>query len=248
MRDYLLLLVIMLFSVQVWAEEAKIPAGVENAMNKLKLTGSVQNYEVSQSPIKGLYEVLVNGNDILYASEDGEHLLVGGDLFKFDGSDIDNLTEQRRNSLRLKELDGIEEKEMIVFAPEGETKYTVSVFTDVDCPYCTKIHNEVPKLNKAGVKVRYLAFPRAGVGSPTYKTMVSVWCAKDQQDAMTRAKNQQKVEPATCDNPVDEQYKMGQRIGVRGTPALLLPNGKLLPGYMPARKLVKVLEEEAGGS
>ncbi|MCK5664745.1 MAG: thioredoxin fold domain-containing protein, partial [Thiotrichaceae bacterium] len=108
---------------------------------------------------------------------------------------------------------------------------------------CSKFHNEVAKLNEAGVKVRYFSFPRAGVGSSTYNKMVSVWCSKDQQQAMTDAKERRNVKAATCKNPITKQYELGQRIGITGTPALVLSDGTLVPGYVPAAKLIPYLQK-----
>jgi thiol:disulfide interchange protein DsbC len=240
MRFYCFLLS-ALFSVSALAEGAQVPTGVENAINRLKAHVSIANYEVATTPVKGLYEVLINNNEILYFSEDGEYLLLG-DLRKADDK-LTNLTEQRMDGVRKAKINNLKEEEMVVFAPEGETKHTLNVFTDVDCFYCVKLHREVDKLNEAGVKVRYMAFPRAGIGSETYRTMVSVWCADDQQAALTAAKNKQKVEPKTCDNPIQAQYKLGQELGVRGTPAILFDNGQLMPGYAPADKLIQMLEQ-----
>jgi thiol:disulfide interchange protein DsbC len=117
------------------------------------------------------------------------------------------------------------------------------VFTDTDCGYCQKLHSEVPELNRLGVEVRYVAFPRQGLQSPAYKELVSVWCAKDRQGAMNLAKTRQEVPAAECDNPVAKQYALGQMIGVSGTPAIVLANGKLIPGYQPAPQLAKLALE-----
>ncbi|MNR46183.1 Thiol:disulfide interchange protein DsbC precursor [compost metagenome] len=117
------------------------------------------------------------------------------------------------------------------------------MFTDTDCGYCQKLHSEVPELNRLGVEVRYVAFPRQGLQSPAYKELVSVWCAKDRQGAMNLAKTRQEVPAAECDNPVAKQYALGQMIGVSGTPAIVLANGKLIPGYQPAAQLAKLALE-----
>ncbi|MNG22971.1 Thiol:disulfide interchange protein DsbC precursor [compost metagenome] len=117
------------------------------------------------------------------------------------------------------------------------------MFTDTDCGYCQKLHSEVPELNRLGVEVRYVAFPRQGLQSPAYKELVSVWCAKDRQGAMNLAKTRQEVPAAECDNPVAKQYALGQMIGVSGTPAIVLANGKLIPGYQPAPQLAKLALE-----
>jgi thiol:disulfide interchange protein DsbC len=188
--------------------------------------------------------------ELLYISTDGLHKIAGNLYEVKDSDDITNLTSQRRtelrkerNPMRQKAINAVDETEMVVFAPTNGTKHTINVFTDVDCPYCAKFHQEVPALNEAGIKVRYLAFPRAGAGSATYNTMVSVWCAKDRQQAMTDAKAGHEIEAAECNHPVDKQYDLGQHIGITGTPALVLSNGKLIPGYMPASELISLLDE-----
>ncbi len=137
-------------------------------------------------------------------------------------------------------------KDPIVFKAKDE-KHVIKVFTDIDCPYCAKLHREVPKLNEKGITVEYLMFPRAGIGSKSYDKAVSVWCAGDsaaQQVAMTTAKERKPLDEKKCDNPVEAQYKVGQEIGVTGTPALVTATGRLIPGYMPAERLVKMLEAD----
>jgi thiol:disulfide interchange protein DsbC len=215
------------------------PEAVVQALKRI-IKVDFDKVSITESAIKGLYEVLV-GSEVVYVSDDGQHLIVGDIRDMKTGQ---NLTDNKRAQLRIKEIATLDEKEMIVFAPKKATKYTIDVFTDVDCPYCAKFHNEVPELNKNGVKVRYLAFPRAGAGSKTYKTMVSVWCAEDRQQAITDAKAGQEVKPTTCNNPIDKQYELGKRIGVSGTPAMLLSNGELVPGYVPAKRLITFLKRK----
>jgi thiol:disulfide interchange protein DsbC len=129
-----------------------------------------------------------------------------------------------------------------VFPAEGERRAFVSVFTDVDCFYCQKLHQEVPELNRRGVEVRYLAYPRAGVGSDSYRKIASAWCASDKLTAMTRLKNRETIPDNVCPgNPVADQFLLGQKVGVTGTPALVLESGQLLPGFMPADALVQRL-------
>ena len=248
MRIYpmLLLFATMGFS-NAWAAE-KSPSEIPGAVLKglRGVVGDINKVSVRRAPIAGLYEAAM-GEDIFYITANGRYLVMGN---IFDLKTRANLTSKRRDELqqarnpeRKQLIDAVNEKDMVVFAPEGETKYTVNVFTDVDCGYCAKIHREVPKLNEAGVKVRYLAFPRAGIGSKTYNTMVSVWCAEDQQKAMTDAKARRKVKEAKCNNPIERHYKLGQELGVTGTPALVLSNGELVPGYMPADKLIARLKK-----
>ncbi|MFZ0254395.1 MAG: DsbC family protein [Gammaproteobacteria bacterium] len=196
---------------------------------------------VSQSPIPGLYEVMYNPRLILYVHEDGKYV-IQGELLNLKTQA--NLTEERRKQARLKIIEGLGEDSMIVFAPE-KTAHTITVFTDVDCGYCRKLHQEVNELTRHGIKVRYLAFPRAGIGSPTYEKMVSVWCAKDRQQAITDAKAGSNVPTQHCDNPVQAHYEAAQQMGISGTPAMVLDDGGMQPGYVPADQLIKLLETEA---
>jgi thiol:disulfide interchange protein DsbC len=196
---------------------------------------------VTRSPIEGLYEVALEG-DVVYVSNDGRFLLKG-DLVEL--STRRNISAEHRGQARLKALKAVPPESMIEFAPK-DTKHVLYVYTDVDCGYCRKFHQQVQELNQAGIAVRYLAFPRAGVGSESFAKSVSVWCAKDRQLALTDAKLGKPVPPATCDNPVERQYELGQRMGVQGTPTLITDTGEEIGGYVPAKRLVQMLEGKAG--
>jgi len=217
------------------------PAILLTQLQKLLGPQSLQQLKIIPAPIPGLYEVMIEGY-IFYVSSDGHYLIRGGEILDLNNN-AQNLTEDRLNDFRAAQLASIDKKGLIEFAAK-DPKYVITVFTDVDCPYCNKIHQEVSKLNQAGVTVRYAAFPRAGKGSPTYDKMVSVWCAKDRKQALTDAKSGKEVPAATCSNPIDAQYEMGHKIGVSGTPAIIMSNGHLLPGYMPATRLIQALEDE----
>src|SRR5690606_36680131 len=133
-------------------------------------------------------------------------------------------------------------KEAIVFAPKGKAKAILNVFTDVDCGYCRLFHKEVPALNASGVEVRYFAFPRGGMQSPGATKMISAWCADDRQKAITELKNEKSIATNLCaDNPVADQYHMGNDFGVTGTPSLVLMDGTMIPGYKPAAELIEIL-------
>ena len=196
---------------------------------------------IAESPLNGIYEVHLPGGRVLYSSADGQYMLQGF-LYQFKNGKALNLTEQVKGKAILKEIDKVPLSDMVVFAAKGP-KTHITVFTDTDCGYCQKLHREVPELNRRGVEVRYMAFPRQGVGSQGYNDLVSVWCAKDRQAAMTQAKSRKQLTPATCDNPVAKQYEIGQLIGVNGTPAIVLANGELIPGYQPAPELAKLALE-----
>lgn len=217
----------------------KAPSPVLQAVERIFPAGVDS---ITRAPVQGLYEA-ASGLTVIYISQDGK-FAIEGDIFDVDKKE--NLTEKKRNHARGDAIHGIEEKGMIAFTPDN-TRHTITVFTDVDCHYCRKLHNEVPALNKAGIEVRYLAFPRAGVSSDTYNTMVSVWCAKDRQKAMTNAKSGKTVPAKKCANPVEEHLALGGKIGIRGTPAIVLEDGTLISGYLPASRLRGILEKTFQG-
>lgn len=196
---------------------------------------------IAESPMSGLYQVQLAGGRMLYASANGEFVMQGY-LFQVKDGKALNLTEQSESIAVAKTINAIPAAEMVVFAGE-KPKTHITVFTDTDCGYCQKLHSEVPELNRLGVEVRYLAFPRQGLESPAAKELVNVWCAKNPQEAMNRAKTRQAVEAAECANPVAKQYALGQMVGVSGTPAIVLANGKIIPGYQPAPQLAKIALE-----
>jgi thiol:disulfide interchange protein DsbC len=188
----------------------------------------------------GLYEVLV-GSEVFYVTRDGRYML-NGDLI--DLKSQQNLSETRRNGLRKKLLDAVDEKDMIIFG-SSSAKHTITVFTDIDCGYCRKLHREIDNYMQMGFRVRYLAYPRAGIGSDSYRKAVSVWCAEDRNKALTLAKGGAKPESRQCDNPVAREFSLGQRLGVRGTPTIVLEDGRVVPGYVPAGRLLKIINENS---
>lgn len=196
---------------------------------------------VENSEIPGIYEVQFESGPMVYATEDGGYFLLG-DLFQVNDGQFVNLAEQRRDAERVALLSGVDSGDMIVFPAEGETRAHISVFTDITCFYCQKLHKEVPELNKRGIEVRYLAYPRSGVDSPGYRQLVGAWCAENPQDTLTRMKNKESVPSSQCDdNPVAEQYQLGQKMGVRGTPAMVTGTGQMIPGYQSADQLMVTL-------
>lgn len=172
-------------------------------------------------------------------TEDVQYLITG-DLYQVANNGLLNLTEIERNDYRKTSIAAIDESEKLVFAPERE-KASITVFTDVDCGYCRKLHKEVPELNRMGIAIRYLAYPRAGIQSSTYKKMVSVWCAENPQAALTKAKQGQEIPERNCENPVARHFLLGNEFGVTGTPALVLEDGRLISGYLPAKDLAALL-------
>ena len=197
--------------------------------------------DVRPSPIEGLYEVR-SGAEVGYVSTDGKYY-VDGDIFEM--ASRQNLTEDVRRKGRLAALAGVKDEDAIVFAPKGAAKHTVTVFTDVDCVYCRKMHSEIAELNRLGIRVRYLMFPRGGPGSDSWNKAESVWCSADRKDALTRAKKGEKVTAKDCETPVAAQYELGRRIGVSGTPGIFTDTGEYLAGYASAAYLAAYLAEPA---
>jgi thiol:disulfide interchange protein DsbC len=194
---------------------------------------------ITATEIKGLYEVVAGGN-IFYASEDGRYLIQGQ---MFDAIAKKNITETKLADVRKLALEKVGEKNMIIFKPET-SKHFVSVFTDIDCGYCRKLHSEIDQYLAQGITVRYLFFPRAGKGSESYSKAVSVWCAADKQKALTAAKKGESQETKTCDNPIDQHMQLGESFGMTGTPMIVTEKGNVLPGYVPAAQLAKILGSE----
>ena len=204
---------------------------------KIERTLGMQVSAIGDAPVPGLLQIETN-KGLFYTSEDGKYFLQGR---------IYNLDENMRNETELAltdmRLGGLEEfaDSVIEYKAEKE-KYVVSIFTDITCGYCRKLHNQMDQYNDLGITVRYLAFPRGGLNSASYSNMVSVWCAENPQKAMTEAKNGEAVTPKTCATKVAEQYVFGQKIGVSGTPNIVLSDGSMIPGYQPPKQLVEALK------
>lgn len=201
------------------------------------LVPNAKTIAVSETPIEGVLQVQVN-SDIVYVTSDAKYLLQGQIM---DIDSRENLTDRAKSGIRMTLLTGLDVKQQITFAPE-ETKYDLLVFTDIDCGYCRKLHNQIEEYNQEGIAIHYMAFPRAGIGSDSFNKFVSVWCSDDQQGALTLAKNGGDPEPRSCPNPVAEQYNLGQEIGVTGTPSMVTSDGTMIPGYMPPAQLRQRLE------
>lgn len=234
-RMLVLLAVLVSFSLAVAAD-----ADADLAAVKQKLTERLPNVSLDKlkrsSAMPGWYE-LEHGMQLLYISGDGKRLFLG-DLVDLETRT--NVTESWREQTAIRLINAVGEQNMIVMGP-ADAKRTITVFTDVDCPYCARLHQEVPELTKSGVKVRYLLFPRAGIGSETYKKSVAVWCAADRVKAVGIAKAGGKVEMKTCANPVENHYQLGRQLEVSGTPTIYLDDGKMLGGYLPSSRLLAIL-------
>ncbi len=221
-------------SLPVWAQ------GYDALLANLKSVISEGEVAVSKTDVAGLVVLEYGNGQILYGTADGRHLLAG-DLYEFGEDGLVNRTEERRAVRRRDILASVDPDEMVIFSPKGQVQASVAVFTDVDCSYCRKLHQEMDEINARGIEVRYLAFPRAGVGSRSFEKTVSAWCSDDPHKAITELKLGNSIPDQTCPNPVAAQYELGGAVGVTGTPALVTEDGKLLPGYMPAAQLADAL-------
>lgn len=197
--------------------------------------------EITATPMQGIYHVQLESGESFYSNAEGSYFLVG-DLFENGVEGLVNLSEQAKNQARVEALAAIPESERFVYRGVEEPRATVVVFTDPTCPYCERLHESVPELNERGIAVHYLAFPRAGMNSEAATTIQRAWCADNRSEAMTRAQQRQPLSgSASCDNPVGEQYELGLELGVKGTPAIILPDGQMVPGFVPPERLAAML-------
>ncbi len=218
-------------------EAATIRAALAKVLPEFKPTS------VQPTPMKGLYQVDI-GPQVMFVTGDGRYLIDGAIV---DLETRENIAERAQATARARSINQVGAEKMIVFnAPSPQ--HTVTVFTDIDCGYCRKLHEQMQAYNDAGISVQYLFYPRAGTGSESFDKAVSVWCADDQQAAMTEAKAGAKMPKRNCRNPVSEHMELGELMGIRGTPAIVLDSGEMVPGYVEPKRLVSLLEQAAAGN
>jgi len=243
-------LILMPWTISAWSansEEQKLQ-NIQAVLKAFMPRGTPDS--VAESTLPGLYEA-VYGAQVIYISGDGRYV-VEGDIY--DLKNRVNLTENRRQGGRVKAIDNIDKDSYIDFKPDqGEPKFTVTAFTDIDCGYCRKLHKEMKDYNKLGIEIRYASFPRSGINSPSFYKAENVWCAKDQQKAMTFAKagatldqlkNLEKVKDKQCGDIIKRHYQTAREVGVTGTPTLVMSNGQVIPGYVPASRLLDILKQK----
>ncbi len=195
---------------------------------------------IKPTPIATIYEVELNTGELLYSDASGQYLFAG-DMYRATPDGLLNLSAATRQQAVLRKLAAVPDGETIIFEPEGEVKATVSVFTDVDCGYCRQLHGEREQMLDYGIRLRYLAYPRGGENAESYDKMISVWCSDDRHRSLTQAKNGQNLPERDCDSPVLAHYKLGNELGIQGTPALIFPDGRLIPGYLEAPRMAAML-------
>jgi len=221
-------------TVSAFSSFAQVSDKLKINFDKLGMTIS----SVAEAPVPGLLQVMTD-KGLFYTTEDGGYL-IHGRVYNMNAG-MQNETELALSNVR---VDGVKsfDGDMIEYKAKDE-KFQITVFTDITCGYCRKLHAQMDEYNQLGISVRYLAFPRSGLGGQSFKDMESVWCADDQHKAMDAAKNSGDVTQKQCQTKVAQQYEFGQKIGVSGTPAIILEDGKMIPGYQPPQQLLKILQQ-----
>jgi len=231
---------LLLVCFQTMAAEEGAPANLARSLEAL--IPGLSPDKIGPSPIPGLYEV-VYGPNVVYVTGDGR-FMVQGDVV--DLKTRSNLTEKKRDEARVGALETLGEDSMIVYGP-ADAKHTVTVFTDIDCGYCQKLHREINTYSDQGIRIRYLSYPRSGIPSKSYDKATAVWCSADRNQALTDAKAGRSVNAEQCDNPVREHYVLGRMFAISGTPTLILENGTMVPGYVSAKSLREMIEKGDSG-
>lgn len=197
--------------------------------------------DISDSPIPGIYQVAIGAN-VAYVTNDGK-FIIRGDIYNAETSA--NVSEETRAAARVAMLESVDPNSMIVFKPaNGNVKHKITIFTDIDCGYCRQFHREIDKVTALGIEVHYLFYPRTGPNTESWTKADQVWCAPNHNQALTRAKLGGEIpDGPSCATPIESHYALGQRIGVRGTPAVFSETGELIGGYLPPADLAKILDD-----
>jgi len=225
-----------------FAQSADTDTALEEVRAKMSgMFESIDPENINFSPVDGWFTIQ-QGSIIAYVSDDGRYLLQG-DLIDLEQQV--NLSELSRNDARSELMATLKDDDAILFSP-ADVKYSVTIFTDVDCSYCRKLHSQINEYLDAGIQVRYALYPRNGPASKSWTTSENVWCAKDRNEALTAAKLDRAIESSQCDSSmVSNHYRVGQDIGLSGTPAIVLQDGTLISGYVPPAQLSLRLQQNA---
>lgn len=212
---------------------------IRETIKKIQPTAVIEKIE--PSPLSGLFSVYAKDYEPIYMTLDGKRFLVGTLLEVTENGKVIDRGAEHKNSERAALLAKVPVNDMIVFKPKGKTLQTVHVFTDVDCSYCQKLHQDINAYTAAGIEIRYLAYPRGGLETETFSKMESIWCAKDRHQLMTKAKAGSSVDVEICSNPVASQYRLGKAMGVQGTPSIYDQDGRQIGGYLTVDGMKKAL-------
>ncbi len=212
---------------------------LKEKINKI-LPEGVNVREITYSQERDIFIVDIGDIQPIYVLPNTEYIILG-DIFSLKGDKPESETEKDKGKLRLKILADLNQESFIKFKSNNE-KAVLTVFTDVECTYCRKFHSEIDEYLANGVSINYLAFPRTGIDSSSYEKMVAAWCSNEKKESITNLKNDINIEMNSCENPVENHFEIGRRIGVTGTPAIITQTGLLLPGYIPANELIGIIE------
>jgi thiol:disulfide interchange protein DsbC len=228
--------ILLLCSSLLTADEEIIKSKLKNVLPADTVIESIE-----PSLFKGVYKVYYGDLQPIYVSKDG-NFFIFGDMYKINGQRIENITDQEKRDVRVQIINKMPVEEFISFKANNEL-HVVTIFTDVDCGYCRKLHNQISEYNDLGISVRYAAFPRSGIGTEAFSKMVGAWCSNNPKKSLTSLKNNKKIDLSICDNqPVSKHYVIGQRIGVTGTPAIFTASGEIIPGYLSPEDLIQKLK------
>ena len=236
MKVFNFIFILISFSVFVFSDKELISAKLENILPADAVIESIE-----PSVFDGIYKVYYGDLQPIYVSQDG-NFFIYGDMYQINSNRIINITNEETKSRRVDLLSSIPSNELIIFKSKNEIS-AITVFTDVDCGYCRKLHSQISEYNKVGITVKYAAFPRSGIGTQTFTRMVGAWCADDPKKVITDLKNDKKLNLDFCDDqPIARHYVIGQKLGISGTPAIITPDGELIPGYVSPEELLSRLK------
>lgn len=236
MKVFNFIFILISFSVFVFSDKELISAKLENILPADAVIESIE-----PSVFDGIYKVYYGDLQPIYVSQDG-NFFIYGDMYQINSDRIINITNEETKSRRVDLLSSIPLNELIIFKSKNEIS-AITVFTDVDCGYCRKLHSQISEYNKVGITVKYAAFPRSGIGTQTFTRMVGAWCADDPKKVITDLKNDKKLNLDFCDDqPIAKHYVIGQKLGISGTPAIITPDGELIPGYVSPEELLSRLK------
>lgn len=236
MKVFNFIFILISFSVFVFSDKELISAKLENILPADAVIESIE-----PSIFDGIYKVYYGDLQPIYVSQDG-NFFIYGDMYQINSNRIINITNEETKSRRVDLLSSIPSNELITFKSKNEIS-AITVFTDVDCGYCRKLHSQISEYNKVGITVKYAAFPRSGIGTQTFTRMVGAWCADDPKKVITDLKNDKKLNLDFCDDqPIAKHYVIGQKLGISGTPAIITPDGELIPGYVSPEELLSRLK------
>lgn len=238
-----LLLAVSVQAQEVEAQEVEAPAALMEKLQQSLVDASnsqLQIVGVKLTPLADIFEVELNTGELLYTDASGDYLFAG-DMYQTTAAGLLNLSTSTRQDRAREKIAAIPESEMIIFSP-AQTRASITVFTDVDCTYCRALHRDLEELLARGIEVRYIAYPRGGMQAGSYDKMISVWCSDDRKKSLTQAKNGQNLPARDCETPILAHYELGNELGISGTPAIIFPDGRLIPGYLDSETLTSMLQ------